>query len=74
MEINGWQKRKEDKVVDKTITFSFNSNNYEGIEATETFTFEKLGIDENMDDEAFKIEIDKFFRLGFGINLIFLSV
>jgi hypothetical protein len=33
----------------KTVTFSFSSTNYEGTEATETFTFEKLGIDEDLE-------------------------
>jgi len=40
--------------MDKTVTFSFSSTKYEGTEATETFTFEKLGINEDMDDEALK--------------------
>lgn len=48
--------------MDKTVTFSFSSAKYEGTEATETFTFEKLGIDENMDEKALKIEIDKIFQ------------
>ncbi|WP_264740571.1 hypothetical protein [Cytobacillus firmus] len=36
----------------RTVTFSFSSAQYKGAEATDTFTFEKLGIDENMDDNA----------------------
>jgi len=38
----------------KTVTFSFSSKNYEGIEVTETFTLEELGIGENIDDKAFR--------------------
>ena len=48
--------------MDKTVTFSFSSTKYEGTEATETFTFKELGIDENLDDEALKIEIDRIFQ------------
>ncbi|MED4452075.1 hypothetical protein [Metabacillus fastidiosus] len=46
----------------KTVTFSFNSTKFEGTEATETFTLKELGIDEGMDDEALKIEIDRIFQ------------
>ena len=47
----------------KTVTFSFSSTKYEGIEATETFTFEKLGIDEdNMDDKALNKALDAIFQ------------
>jgi hypothetical protein len=46
----------------KTVTFSFSSTKYEGTEATETFTFKELGIDEDLDDEALKIEIDRIFQ------------
>lgn len=46
----------------KMVTFTFNSSNYEGTEARETFTFEKLGIDEDMDDKALGIEIDRLFH------------
>lgn len=46
----------------KTVTFSFSSTKYEGTEATETFTFEKLNIDEDMDDEALKKVIDEIFQ------------
>jgi len=48
--------------MDKTVTFSFSSTKYEGTEATETFTFEKLGINEDMDDEALKKAIDEVFQ------------
>jgi hypothetical protein len=37
--------------MSKTVTFSFNSSNYEGTEATETFSFKQLGLDENMENE-----------------------
>ena len=48
----------------KTVTFSFNSTKFEGTEATETFTFEQLGIDEdNMDDKALKKVIDEIFQV-----------
>lgn len=46
----------------KTVTFSFSSTKYEGIEATETFTLEKLGIDKDMDDKASKKVIDEIFQ------------
>ncbi|WHY77314.1 hypothetical protein QNH20_25115 [Neobacillus sp. WH10] len=46
----------------KTVTFSFSSSKYEGTEAIETFTFKELGIVENLDDEAVKIEMDRIFQ------------
>lgn len=46
----------------KTVTFSFNSAKYEGTKATETFSFEKLGIDEDIDDKALKNVIDEIFQ------------
>ena len=46
----------------KTITFSFASNEFEGTEATETFTFDKLDIDENMDEKELKIELDRIYQ------------
>jgi hypothetical protein len=46
----------------KSVTFSFSSTKYEGTEATETFTLKELGIDEDLDDEALKIEIDRIFQ------------
>jgi len=46
----------------KTVTFSFSSTNYEGAAATETFTFEKLGIDEDMDNKAIDKELDRFYQ------------
>ncbi|WP_419394140.1 hypothetical protein [Cytobacillus praedii] len=48
--------------MSKTITFSFRSSKYEGTEAKETFTFENLGIDEEMDNNLLKVEIDKLFQ------------
>lgn len=48
--------------LDKTVTFSFSSTKYEGTEAKETFNFNELGIDENLDDEALKKEIDRIFQ------------
>ncbi|MCM3453880.1 hypothetical protein M3685_07990 [Heyndrickxia oleronia] len=53
----------------KTVTFSFNSTKYEGIEATETFTFEKLGIDEGMDDKALQKVIDEILHAWVWDNL-----
>ncbi|WP_077212753.1 hypothetical protein [Bacillus dakarensis] len=46
----------------KTVTFSFRSTNFEATEATETFTFEKLGIDVDMDEQSIKEEIDRIFQ------------
>ena len=46
----------------KTVHFSFSSTNYEGTEAKETFTFEKLGIDEDMDDKALILEMERIFH------------
>ena len=47
----------------KTVTFSFSSTKYEGIEVTETFTFEKLSIDENgMDDKDLRKALDDIFQ------------
>lgn len=51
-----------DEPMYKKVTFSFRSTKFEGTEATETFTFKELGIDEDMDDEALKIEIDRIFQ------------
>jgi hypothetical protein len=48
--------------MDKTVTFSFSSTKYEGTEATETFTFKELGIDDDLDDKALNIEIDRIFQ------------
>ncbi|WP_432360661.1 hypothetical protein [Sporosarcina sp. UB5] len=45
-----------------TVTFSFSSAEYEGTEATETFSFEKLGIDENMDEKALERELEQIFQ------------
>lgn len=46
----------------KTVTFSFNSTQFEGTEATETFTLEELGINEKMDDKALKECLNKIFQ------------
>jgi hypothetical protein len=46
----------------RTVTFTFNSNKYQGTGATERFTFKQLGIDENIDDKRLKREIDKKFQ------------
>ena len=47
----------------KTVTFSFSSTKFEGTEATETFTFKQLGIDEeHMDDPALKKVINDIFQ------------
>ena len=43
----------------KTITFSFSSSEFEGTEATETFTFEQLEIDKNLDGKELEIEINR---------------
>lgn len=48
--------------MSKTVTFAFSSTEHEDIEAKETFTFEKLGIEEDMDDKALKRVIDDIFR------------
>lgn len=48
--------------MSKTVTFSFKSTKYEGTEAKETFTFENLGIAEDMDDKSLKVEIDRIFQ------------
>ena len=46
----------------KTVTFTFSSAAYEGTEATETFTFEELGIEENMDEKALGREMERIFQ------------
>ena len=46
----------------KTVTFSFSSTNYEGTKETETFTFKELGINEDLDEDLLKIEIDRIFQ------------
>ena len=48
--------------LDKTVTFSFSSTKYEGTEARETFTFKEIGINEDLDDEALKVEINRIFQ------------
>ncbi|MGP1907442.1 hypothetical protein ACTSEZ_04685 [Metabacillus sp. JX24] len=46
----------------KTVTFSFASSNYAGIEAAETFSLKELGIDEELNGENLKTELDKIFQ------------
>lgn len=46
----------------KTITFSFESTEYDGVEATEAFTLEKLGIEEGLDEETLQIELNRIFE------------
>ncbi|WP_203290145.1 hypothetical protein [Metabacillus sp. cB07] len=48
--------------MDKTVTFSFASSNYVGIEATETFSLKELGIDAELNGENLKTELDKLFQ------------
>lgn len=53
----------------KTVSFSFSSTEYEGTEATETFTFEKLGIDEIMDEKALERELERVFQAWHKLNI-----
>lgn len=46
----------------KTITFSFTSHGFKGTEATETFAFEELKIDENLDEKELRVEIDRIYE------------
>lgn len=46
----------------RNVTFTFKSTKYQGTEATETFTFKQLEIDEDINDAALKKEIDKKFQ------------
>ena len=48
--------------LSKTITFSFISHAFEGTAATETFTFETLGLDENMDEKELEEEIERIYQ------------
>jgi hypothetical protein len=50
----------EDTLLNKTVTFAVDTKYQDRIR--ETFTFEELGIDENMDTEEVKKEIDKIFK------------
>lgn len=43
----------------KTIVLSFTSSTFEGTEAREIFTFEELGIDENLNKKELGIELDR---------------
>lgn len=45
----------------KTVTFSFDTE-YVDSNVVEKFTFEKLGIDGNMDDKAVEKVLDKLFH------------
>ncbi|MCZ8542238.1 hypothetical protein [Psychrobacillus psychrodurans] len=45
----------------KTVTFSFSTKDKDS-RVVERFTFEKLGIDEGMDDKAEKKVIDELFQ------------
>lgn len=46
----------------RTVTFSFSSARYEWAKATETFTFEKLGLEASPDDMALEKELDEIFH------------
>ncbi|MEV9639632.1 hypothetical protein ABZ756_02900 [Mammaliicoccus sciuri] len=46
----------------KTVTFSFNSSEYDGTEVTETFTFEELKIDEKIDRRLLEKELEQIFQ------------
>lgn len=48
--------------MDKSVTFSFTSTSYEGVEATETFTLKELGIVEELEDDALKKEMERVFQ------------
>lgn len=48
--------------MNKTITFSFESTEYEGTKATETFSLEKLGIGENLDEDTLQKELNRIFE------------
>lgn len=53
----------------KTITFSFTSTEFKGTEATETFTFEDLNLDENMDEMKLENEINRVYHAWVWGNL-----
>lgn len=46
----------------KTVTFSFNQSISENTEVAETFTFEELGIDKNIDEKALEKELEEKFQ------------
>lgn len=48
--------------MERNVTFSFKSTAFEGVEAKETFTYEVLGLSEDLDNEALQIEIDRIFH------------
>ncbi|EGQ22728.1 hypothetical protein HMPREF9372_2768 [Sporosarcina newyorkensis 2681] len=53
---------EEVRTVVKTVTFSFKSSEYDGTEATETFTFEELEIDKKIDGELLERELEQIFQ------------
>lgn len=46
----------------KTVTFSFDSSEYEGTKASEVFTFEELNVDEKLNGEALEKELERIFQ------------
>ncbi|RIW28953.1 hypothetical protein D3H55_20525 [Bacillus salacetis] len=46
----------------RTVTFAFQSMNFDGTEASETFTLEELGIDGELADGELKKNIDQVFH------------
>lgn len=46
----------------KTVTFSFNQSISENTEVTETFTFEELEIDRNVDEQSLEKELEEKFQ------------
>ena len=46
----------------KKVTFSFNQSISEDTKATETFTFEELEINKNVDEKTLKKELEKKFQ------------
>jgi hypothetical protein len=48
--------------VGRIVTFSFSSTNYEGTEATETFTLEELNLDDEMEEGVLMERINKTFE------------
>lgn len=60
----------------KTITFSFTSHSFKVTEATETFTFEDLDIDETLNEKELRVEIDRIYeawvwhKLGISSSIV----
>ena len=46
--------------MQETVTFSFSSAEYENVEATETFSFEELGIDRG--EAGWEKEVDRIYE------------